>query len=52
MDVSDYSFSCFITCFGPRVKDTVKTLLREQEQIHNQLKEENAEKEQYQVRMD
>ncbi|KAJ6656181.1 hypothetical protein lerEdw1_004098 [Lerista edwardsae] len=35
-----------------RVKDTVRSLLREQEQIHNQLKEENAEKEQYQVRVD
>ncbi|XP_042310638.1 calcium-binding and coiled-coil domain-containing protein 1 isoform X2 [Sceloporus undulatus] len=34
-----------------RVKDTVKSLLREQEQIHNQLKEENAEKEQYQVKL-
>nr|XP_028577412.1 calcium-binding and coiled-coil domain-containing protein 1 isoform X2 [Podarcis muralis] len=34
-----------------RMKDTVKSLLREQEQIHNQLKEENAEKEQYQVKL-
>uniref|UniRef100_G1K9D0 Calcium binding and coiled-coil domain 1 n=1 Tax=Anolis carolinensis TaxID=28377 RepID=G1K9D0_ANOCA len=34
-----------------RVKDTVKSLLREQEQIHNQLKEEYAEKEQYQVKL-
>ncbi|KAH0629061.1 hypothetical protein JD844_010838, partial [Phrynosoma platyrhinos] len=34
-----------------RVKDTVKSLLREHEQIHNQLKEENAEKEQYQVKL-
>lgn len=34
-----------------RVKDTVKSLLREQEQIHSQLKEENAEKEQYQVKL-
>ncbi|XP_053155319.1 calcium-binding and coiled-coil domain-containing protein 1 [Hemicordylus capensis] len=34
-----------------RVKDTVKSLLREQEQIHNQLKEENAEKEEYQVKL-
>ncbi|KAL8163971.1 UNVERIFIED_CONTAM: hypothetical protein K2H54_042185 [Gekko kuhli] len=34
-----------------RVKDTVKSLLREQEQIHHQLKEENAEKEQYQVKL-
>uniref|UniRef100_A0A8D0B6Y6 Calcium-binding and coiled-coil domain-containing protein 1 n=1 Tax=Salvator merianae TaxID=96440 RepID=A0A8D0B6Y6_SALMN len=34
-----------------RVKDTVKSLLREQEQIHNQLKEENAEKEQYQIKL-
>ncbi|XP_054859776.1 calcium-binding and coiled-coil domain-containing protein 1 [Eublepharis macularius] len=34
-----------------RVKDTVKSLLREQEQIHNQLREENAEKEQYQVKL-
>ncbi|XP_062975750.1 calcium-binding and coiled-coil domain-containing protein 1 isoform X2 [Elgaria multicarinata webbii] len=34
-----------------RVKDTVRSLLREQEQIHHQLKEENAEKEQYQVKL-
>ncbi|XP_077185160.1 calcium-binding and coiled-coil domain-containing protein 1 isoform X1 [Paroedura picta] len=34
-----------------RVKDTVKSLLREQEQIHHQLKEENAEKEQFQVKL-
>ncbi|XP_039213509.1 calcium-binding and coiled-coil domain-containing protein 1 isoform X2 [Crotalus tigris] len=34
-----------------RVKDTVKSLLREQEHIHHQLKEENAEKEQYQVKL-
>nr|XP_056713071.1 calcium-binding and coiled-coil domain-containing protein 1 [Euleptes europaea] len=34
-----------------RMKDTVKSLLREQEQIHSQLKEENAEKEQYQVKL-
>ncbi|XP_029141743.1 calcium-binding and coiled-coil domain-containing protein 1 [Protobothrops mucrosquamatus] len=33
------------------VKDTVKSLLREQEHIHHQLKEENAEKEQYQVKL-
>uniref|UniRef100_A0A452GNU3 Calcium binding and coiled-coil domain-containing protein n=1 Tax=Gopherus agassizii TaxID=38772 RepID=A0A452GNU3_9SAUR len=32
-----------------RMKDTVKSLVREQEQIHHQLKEENAEKEHYQV---
>uniref|UniRef100_A0A8D2IUE2 Calcium-binding and coiled-coil domain-containing protein 1 n=1 Tax=Varanus komodoensis TaxID=61221 RepID=A0A8D2IUE2_VARKO len=34
-----------------RAKDTVKSLLREQEQIHHQLKEENAEKEQFQVKL-
>ncbi|KAM3845344.1 calcium-binding and coiled-coil domain-containing protein 1 isoform 2-T3 [Vipera latastei] len=34
-----------------RVKGTVKSLLREQEHIHHQLKEENAEKEQYQVKL-
>ncbi|KAG8129564.1 hypothetical protein E2320_016272 [Naja naja] len=34
-----------------RVKDTVKSLVREQEHIHHQLKEENAEKEQYQVKL-
>ncbi|XP_048345691.1 calcium-binding and coiled-coil domain-containing protein 1 isoform X1 [Sphaerodactylus townsendi] len=34
-----------------RVKDTIKSLLREQELIHNQLKEENVEKEQYQVKL-
>uniref|UniRef100_A0A8D0L446 Calcium binding and coiled-coil domain 1 n=1 Tax=Sphenodon punctatus TaxID=8508 RepID=A0A8D0L446_SPHPU len=32
-----------------RARNTVKSLLRQQEQIHHQLKEENAEKEQYQV---
>ncbi|XP_048687597.1 calcium-binding and coiled-coil domain-containing protein 1 isoform X4 [Caretta caretta] len=34
-----------------RMKDTVKSLVREQEQIHHQLKEENAEKEHYQVKL-
>ncbi|XP_067385665.1 calcium-binding and coiled-coil domain-containing protein 1 isoform X3 [Emydura macquarii macquarii] len=34
-----------------RMKDTVKSLVREQEQIHHQLQEENAEKEHYQVKL-
>uniref|UniRef100_A0A8D0GM85 Calcium binding and coiled-coil domain 1 n=1 Tax=Sphenodon punctatus TaxID=8508 RepID=A0A8D0GM85_SPHPU len=34
-----------------RARNTVKSLLRQQEQIHHQLKEENAEKEQYQVKL-
>ncbi|KAM9115482.1 calcium-binding and coiled-coil domain-containing protein 1 isoform 3-T4 [Pangshura tecta] len=35
-----------------RMKDTVKSLVREQEQIHHQLKEENAEKEHYQAQLE
>nr|XP_023965648.1 calcium-binding and coiled-coil domain-containing protein 1 isoform X3 [Chrysemys picta bellii] len=35
-----------------RMKDTVKSLVREQEQIHHQLKEENTEKEHYQAQLE
>ncbi|XP_067385664.1 calcium-binding and coiled-coil domain-containing protein 1 isoform X2 [Emydura macquarii macquarii] len=35
-----------------RMKDTVKSLVREQEQIHHQLQEENAEKEHYQAQLE
>ncbi|XP_019410242.1 PREDICTED: calcium-binding and coiled-coil domain-containing protein 1 isoform X1 [Crocodylus porosus] len=34
-----------------RMKDTVKAMMREQERIHHQLKEESAEKEHYQVKL-
>ncbi|XP_019410267.1 PREDICTED: calcium-binding and coiled-coil domain-containing protein 1 isoform X4 [Crocodylus porosus] len=35
-----------------RMKDTVKAMMREQERIHHQLKEESAEKEHYQAQLE